>query len=308
MRSVFGLFLGYIFSNAIILVILFSLFIKKFNFNRISLPFLKEAIKYSFPLIWTELSLLLLNFGDRYVLQFFMGSEAVGIYSAGYNVSNMAHSFLATPLRLAIIPMYLSLWNTRGEDETKDFLSRILNYYFMLGIPILIGLTWFGEEIIVLLATSKFQESAIIIPFIIVSLILYGTQPILAAGIYIYKRTVILMYLSLSAGLINLLLNFFLIPKFGVLGASYATLITNILLVLAIIISSYRLLSIRIQINPIFGYIFLSIIIVYIVSQITSETIPGLLLKIFITALVYMLCIIVCDKELREKALSVIKS
>ncbi len=308
MKNLYGLFLGYLVSEVLIFLALLSIFIKKMKITRISLTFLKEALKYGFPLIWMELSNMILNFGDRYLIQLYMGSEAVGVYSVAYNLSGMAESFLTSPLRLAIIPLYIHIWNKNGEKETKMFLNNTLNYYFMLGLPIAIGLSWFGKEIIILLATSKFQESATVIPYIIFSQILYGSNIIFAAGLRIYKRTTILMYLSLVSCLVNIFLNVILIPKFGILGAAYATLIAYMFLTSLIIKSSYNYLKIKLDINKILKYAFISILTMFLLSLFMVGSIKGLMMKIIVGVLVYFLFIFLLDKEIRDKAFLMLKS
>jgi O-antigen/teichoic acid export membrane protein len=307
MKNLYGLFLGYAFFEIIIFLALFALFIKKIYINKISFPFLKEALSYSFPLIFAELLDLILVFGDRYLIQFYMGPEAVAVYSVGYSISTMTQSILAIPLRLAIIPMYLSTWNRDGEKETKRFLKNTLNYYFMLGIPIILGLSLFGKEIVTLFATSKYQESSIIIPYIITPLILYGAYVVYGAGLYIYKRTKILMYLTLLSGIINISLNIVLIPSCGILGAAYATLISYLVAVFLIILISYKYLIVRIQIISIVKYTLLSMLVMYFISHFESKSIKELLIKIVIGSICYLFGICILEKQIRQKVLFFVK-
>jgi O-antigen/teichoic acid export membrane protein len=284
-----GVLLGWAIADGIRMLFLFSLFADKIKIHFRSSPFLIEAIRYSFPLIWMEMANMILNFGDRYLLQYFMGSAAVGVYSAGYNLSSMAQSFLSSPLRLAVIPIYLSMWNKQGEKETKLFLSNVLKYYFMFGIPIMVGLSWFGGEVITLLATAKYREAQVIIPFILMSLLLYGTYPIFSAGLRIQKKTTSLMYLTFLAGLLNIILNTFFIPKFGLMGAAYATLIAY-----------------AFYISPILKYLIISVITVLLVSNISGESIRMFMVKMTAGILIYFSGIFIIEKNIRMKFVSLV--
>ena len=306
MRNLRGLFLGFALSDALMLAFLFLLFLNKMKLSRISLPFLKEAVKYSFPLIWMELSTMILSFGDRYLIQFFFGYDSVGIYSAGYNLTNMAQSFLTTPLRLAITPVYLQIWNREGKRETVHFLSNSLDYYFMLAVPMMVGMIWFGREIITVLATSKFQESATVIPYIIIPLILHGANVIYGAGFFIQKKTQILMFLALIAGVINIGLNIILIPRFGILGAAYATLVAYLLLSMLIAVNSYKFLKIKLQVRRLLTYLFLSFFTMTTLSFCSIRNIWDLLLMIALGIIVYSSGILVVDARIRRKALSIL--
>lgn len=306
MRNIRGLFLGYAISESIILLALIVLFAKKMNLSSISFDFFKESIRYGFPLIWMELSNMLLNFGDRYLIKYFIGSEAVGVYSAGYNAANMVQAILVAPLRLAVIPMYLKIWNKEGKEETKDFLNHTLDYYFMLGIPIIIGMSWYGKEIITLLASSKYEEAALIIPYIILALVIFGANPIFTAGLRIYKKTTVMMTSSMVAAFINIVLNIFLIPRFGIMGAAYATLIAYVVLIALVLIFSNKYLKINLHLRPILIFTALSVLTMLILSGLPGVGVIDFLVKFVLGTIIYSTGIIFFDKKIRRKLLGLI--
>lgn len=308
--GLYGFFWGYAVTEALNVAILLSLLIaqKKIRIKNFSSSFLKKSIKYGFPLIWFELSNMILSMGDRYLIQFYMGEKAVGVYSAGYNLSDMAQSVISMPLRLAVIPMYLGIWSRDGEDKTKDFLTRSFSYYFMFGIPIIFGMSWFGKEIITLVASSKFQEAHIIIPYIIFPMVVNGALPIYGAGLYIQKKSKVLMYLTFMAGAVNILLNIILIPLYGIMGAAYATLAAYFFLAIMIVVSSYRYLGFRVEISSILRYSVLSVIIMYILSMYSAESMDRMLVKIMIGTVLYFIAVLLTDRNLRMKSISIIKN
>lgn len=295
-----GFVAGWLFSEAVMTIVLLSRYVKKINFSHTSYSFLKEAIFYGFPLIWMELSNMLLNFGDRYLIQYYMGSEAVGVYSAGYNLAVMAQSLLAVPLKLAITPMYLNIWNRDGKEETKKFIDQIFNYYLMVGMPIIIGMSWFGKDIITVLATAKFKEAHVIIPYIILPLIFHGAYPMYAAGLFIAKKTKVLMYITVFSMFVNLLANILLIPYFGILGAAYATSIAYVAVIILLFATSNKYLKIKIEIVPALKYTALSFLIMLSISGFEATNIRKMLVKISMGVILYALGIISMDKTLRN--------
>ncbi len=304
MRSLEGVFIGFALSEVLMLAFLISLFVKKMKLRSISLAFMREALRYSFPLIWMELSNMILNIGDRYLLQFYLGPNSVGIYSAGYNLTNMAQSVLTTPLRLAIAPMYLHIWNRDGKRRTMVFLNDTLDYYFMLAVPITVGMIWYGEEIITVLATSKFRDSAEVIPYIIIPLILHGAYVIYGAGFFIYKKTKILMYLALTAGMVNIGLNMILIPKFGILGAASATLTSFGMLSFLIATISHKFLKVEIRVKRLCLYVLLSFLTMQLLSFYPAGNALQLLARLLIGSILYISGILAVDERLRRKTVS----
>jgi O-antigen/teichoic acid export membrane protein len=298
-KNVKGLFMGYALADALIFVSLVWLFRKYLRHDRISKTFIKEAISYGFPLIWMEISNMLLNFGDRYILNYYSGSLAVGLYSAGYNISDMSRSFLSAPLKLAIVPMFLKVWNKHGTEETRSFLNETMLYYCMIGVPIIVAISWYGKSILSVLASEKYQEASVIVPYILSALIIYGANPILTAGLRIYKKTNSMMAISLISAVVNILLNVCLIPIWGISGAAISTAISYGILVTVAVMISNRYLKIDIPVMKLVLYVILSgisILISYVIP-LKNSIYLGARLLLYIIA--YIMGIILIDMNVR---------
>lgn len=299
-----NIYWGWIVSGGIIMVLLGA---RLLHLQRLSLPhfspsFLKEAVVYGFPLIWAEVSNVMLSVGDRYVLQHYMGSAAVGIYSVGYNTAELIQSLLALPLRFAVIPIYLSLWNTAGEEKTARFLGEALKYYCMLGLPLALGASWFGKDIVTLLSTAKFEEAHTILPYIILPLIVHGAFCIFGAGLNIQKKSTSIMYSTLFASMVNIGLNLVLVPRLGILGAAIATTIAYLMLDILLFVQSYYYLKVPIDLASIAKYAILSMAAIYIASGIGS--VAQVKIKIVLVVVIYAGSLLLFDKGLRAKVSS----
>jgi O-antigen/teichoic acid export membrane protein len=270
----------------------------RLSFTAFSPSFFKQALAYSFPMIWLEVSNSILTLGDRYVLQYVMGAEAVGVYSVGYNTGSLAQSLLARPLRMAIVPMYLALWAAKGTAATTEFLGKALRYYCMLGVPLALTVTWYREEIITLLVTSRFIESAEILPFIIAPLVLYGGYGIFAAGLYIHKKTSVLMYSTIVAAVVNVLLNLVLVPRYGLLGAALATLIAYVVLAVIVYVQANRLVAVPIDLLLIGKVIAFSLAAIGLIEWSASGAWIGV--RLALVGLSYLTLMLALDPGLRR--------
>ncbi len=172
----------------------------------------------------------------------------------------------------------------------------------MFGIPIIIGVSWFGKEIITLLATSKFNGASIIIPYIIAPLIIYGALPIYGAALYIHKKSDILMYITFVSAVLNIILNIALIPIWGILGAAFATLVAYLILSTVALLSSYKYIHLKLDLWQIVKYIGMSVFFVVIVSKFPIIT-NFILIKIGVVIILYCTAILMVDKNIRYKAL-----
>jgi len=301
--GLWGFFLGQIFASVLILLILFFMYLKKglINIKSYSFLFLKEAIKYGFPLIAIEIAKMLLNFGDRYLIQYFLGASYLGTYAAGYNLSNLAISIISNPLRLAVVPLFISIWEKKGAEETKHFLTSIFNFYLMIIIPIIFGLCCLRKEIIVIMASSRYSDAATIIPYIVTSKALHGALYIFGAGLYVKKKTSFLMWLTLVSSFINIILNIFLIPKYGIIGAAFSTLICIIFLSLSTYMISGKFLKIDLARIPLLKYLFLSFLMYVVIIFIPGTKFIEVLGKIVLGATIYLFGLIITDEYVRKK-------
>lgn len=300
----YNIYLGWILSGAMIFTLLFTRLLRqqRLAVGHFSPALLKEAVVYGFPLIWFELSNAILSLGDRYVIQYYLGAAAVGVYSVGYNTADLAQSVLTLPLRLAVIPLYLSLWNGGGEEKTRHFLGQALKYYFMLGIPLALGVSWYSRDLVLLLATEKFIAAHTIVPYIIFPMILYGAFGIYGAGLYIQKKTTHLMSSTLFASAANILLNVLMVPRLGLLGAALATLIAYVLLSILIFWRSSSYLKIPVELSSIGKFGAIAAATVYLVSAVAGSA--QFVLQISIVIVLYSATVLLLDKQLRAKARS----
>lgn len=310
LMGLYGLFIGRMIFGGIILSIIICIFIcqKKLIFTSFSLNFFRKALHYSLPLIGFELATYVLALGDRYLIQYFLKAEAVGVYSAAYNLSQcIAADLLSGPLRLAVVPIYFSIWERYGDEKTCDFLNKVMNYYIIIGIPMIFGFYCLRGEIMTLLASTKFIESKDIIPFVFPGMIIYGAHFIYGAGLYIQKKTTFLFYCIIIAGVVNLTLNIILIPRLGIMGSALATLISYTLLALLIAIKSYSYLKIRIELNKVFLYLGLSVCMALIITSIGGVGLTVTIIKVVLGALFYSTALSFFDSKIRCLALSVLR-
>ena len=293
-----------------ILMLLFVVFMlrrqNKLKLSAFSPGLLFDALRFGVPLIAAQLANHISNIGDRFVIQFLLGTEAVAVYAVGYGLTSHLKSVL-TVIMFVVTPMYVSTWEKHGRGKTEEFLSSVLDYYLMAAIPGMILLSVFGCEIIVLLASAKYESAGVLIPYLATPLVLHGAIAIYTAGIFIHKKTHLILYFTVSAGIINIILNFVLIPAMGIVGAAVATLISYLFLIVLANILSSKFLTIRLNYRGIFNYIVASMVAVLLVRFVNIDMVFGILLKVTIAVLIYSGVMITIDHRIRCKVQMVFK-
>jgi O-antigen/teichoic acid export membrane protein len=127
------------------------------------------------------------------------------------------------PAQLAVVPIIFRLWAEEGRKATVEFVSRVLSYMIAILIPVAALYLVFSREIIVLLASTKYEESAALTPYLLPGVVLGSMNFIFVVGQTIQKNTARLALNVSAVSVLNLVLNLLLIPRLHLVGAALAT-------------------------------------------------------------------------------------
>jgi O-antigen/teichoic acid export membrane protein len=290
-KGVLGFFFG---STLVSFVVVMSLTKRlcrhqTISWKYFSLSFFKKALAYGLPLSILEISHSLLNVGDRYIIQYYLDSFALGLYSGPYTLSMHVVQFIDYPILLAVPVIYFELWSNRGAQAVQTFLKDGLYYFGLIALPTIFGTIAVSKELLVFLASDKFASSSPVIPFVIVGGLIFASSTFFSAGLYIYKKTIIPGSLMLISALINLLLNFLLVPNYGIIGAAFATLIGYTSYVVMVIPASFKYLSYRPDFKALGRCLLYSSAMFIVIMQIhLDHGVVNLFARVLIGCLIYL--------------------
>jgi O-antigen/teichoic acid export membrane protein len=203
--------------------------------TQFSRPLYVELLKFGVPmLIGYELSGIVLSMGARYVIEGTIGETELGLYAAAYNLCQYVQAVVISSVSQAIMPLYMQMWDQKGRAETVDFISRSLRTYALLGAPVIAGLATVGPELLPALASDKYAGATALLPWVIAGMVVDGTGSMLGAGLFIHRKTRIIMGIVVS------------VPRLGILGAAIATLVSYAANALALAVAARHLLRVQI--------------------------------------------------------------
>ena len=267
------------------------------------------SIVFGIPLVGYELAGVILDTGDRVLVQHYLGFQAVGYYSAGYNMANYAAMSLMSPVNLAMMPIYIKLWNTKGAEETSRFLSSALDKFIMAAMGVLAAITVTAKAAVIVLGSKKMQEAYPLLPLLLSGLMLYAMHIFFNAGLIIHKKTMTMAKVISFSAALNVALNIFLIPRIGVKGAAIATLISYAVFLGLIVRASSKVLPLKVDFLACLRYASAAVATVLAVSQIkiTSDFF-SLAVRGAASVAMYMTVLYAIDKNFRELVRSTIES
>ena len=221
-----GYLKGMMYSSLVLVPIFLVIQARIINF-RFVLDMFKSSIFFSLPVLPNLLSAWVLNLSDRIFLEKYFTLKDLGIYSLSYKIASLVLVFSAA-FYSAYSPHFFKVANTNEISIAKKALFKTNTIYVLLILIFSFGIILFSKEIIILLFESEYYSAYKLIPIIVLAYIISQSAGPLNLSIYQNKKTVVVMVNMIIVGVINILLNFLLIPIYGAFGAAYATLITYI--------------------------------------------------------------------------------
>lgn len=202
------------------------LYMKKRDY--ISMDFNKEKIKsilnISLPLIPHVLGGIVIAMSDRLFIEKMVSLEAVGIYSVGYMFGMVVMLFSDAFIKAWGPWFYKNLKNP--TDEKKRKIVKY-SYIYIIGIFVLAVLISLVAELIVpYFVDEKFYNAKEFILWIALGYAVHGVYKIFFPYLVHISRTSFLAFSTLTAAIINLLLNYFFIKYYGAIGAAYSTIVS----------------------------------------------------------------------------------
>lgn len=264
------------------------------------LSFLKKAVTFGAPLVLYELFSVVLADGDRFLVRYYLGVRELGYYSAAYNLSQYLQDALIIPLNLALFPIYMRLWTTKGKQETQTFLSTVLNHFALASIGLVALVTLTAKEGVVLLASQKFQQAYSLLPLLVAALLLAGSKYFIDPGLLIYRKTGVMARIVVYATVVNVILNVLLLPRLGLWGAGLATLLSYVVMIGLTIVASSRFMPIPFHLDRMAKYAVAAVVVVVAFRGVhTGYLLTNVLAKGLLGSLGYLAVVATLDKNAR---------
>ncbi len=196
-----------------------ALYYARGNYTRsVNFPELRSLLRFSAPLVPSSLGYFLTFYMNRFALNFLLTAGDVGLYAVAYRLAspvNMVMNSLSSSLTPLIYSHYRS-------EKTPAALAQIFRLVTAGCLMIILLLSVFANEVLRLMTTAEYYSAVNIIPYIAVSAALAGFY-IFTPGLFITNETWLISAINVGTGILNIGLNFVLIPMLGLTGAALAT-------------------------------------------------------------------------------------
>lgn len=255
-QGILGFFLGGLIASLFVMVIGWFQVRNYWRFDKIYIDLWPQLLRFGSPLVPVSLSMYFMNTSDRWFIQYFHGQDALGIFAVGAKFAMLA-SLAVETFRKAWWPVAMD--SMHSDDGEKTFIL-ISNWYVSIGCIIMLILTFMSPWLVKIFSGPEFHGSWPIVGLLTWKGLLYGFFMICSAGIWKSEKTYLNLYISLFVMIIGTLINWLLVPGYGAIGASFATVLTFFIWILLTIIVSNKLWSIK------FNYLYIFLVFILSIS------------------------------------------
>lgn len=179
-----------------------------------------QMLKYCVPLIPTVILWWIINVSDRYMITYFVGSSANGLYTAASKIPNFVILFSQ---------IFIDAWQLSAVDEQENkearahFFTKVFRVYSGGVFAVASGLILFCQFITKILVSDAFYDSWQYVPILIIATTYSCIVNFLASVYMAEKKSVMSLLTAYSGAVTNIVLNFVFIPIMGANGAALAT-------------------------------------------------------------------------------------
>lgn len=249
--GVIGVFLSSLIGNGLGIVAIFM--ISSTNFAKVfHLSKLIEILKFSIPLIPSNIGYYGSLYLDQILIKHFLGLKEVGIYAVASRIVILT-SLLINAFASALSPL---IYQKHRDSETKRSIEKITRLFLFCVCMLTSTYTLVGHDIIQLFTTHDYAPAARLLPLLGLGYC-FSNLCIFSPGLVIAKKSKIIAFCNLAGCFLNLLGCLFLIPRFGIIGAATATSVSSLLSFIVYFKFSQRLYQIKYAWNKILNATFL---------------------------------------------------
>ncbi|MDK0796559.1 oligosaccharide flippase family protein [Clostridium perfringens] len=195
--------------------------ISQLNFKKVNMKILIRMLKYSIPLVPNSLMWWIMSAGDKYIINYYMGDSANGIFSIAMKL----------PMILSMLyNIFMQAWQLSAVEESESsdktvFYNNVflaISFIMIIFTSIIIIIT---EPLFKLVMSVSFSEAWKYVPLMCIATIINCFATFAGTVYIVSKKSIGAFYTTAIGAIINLVTNFMLIKWLGLQGVAIGTIL-----------------------------------------------------------------------------------
>jgi O-antigen/teichoic acid export membrane protein len=187
---------------------------------------LVKLVEYSWPMVAVAATAMIMQNSDRFLLGSLAGPEMLGIFAVAYNLVERPTTLICNSISTATFPLVVQVLEHQGKEAARIQAGRNGIALLAVSLPACVGLAFTADYVADSLVGPAFRGGvAALIPIMAFTALARGLRShFIDHAFHLSGKPLMMLWTYTPATIANILLNFYLIPRFGMFGAAWAAL------------------------------------------------------------------------------------
>ncbi|MCX9012408.1 MAG: flippase [Candidatus Methanoperedens sp.] len=223
-----GMMYAYLLPTVIVAVVFAGYAVKKLSIQlKDNVVIRKKLFRFSIPLLVTFLSTVIIIRADTLMLGYFKTSEIVGLYNTAVPIAQLLPIFL-TSMGFIYVPISSQLYSKNLVEEMRRNYAVLTKWVLMATLPFFFTIFLFPEAVLTIIFGPSYEHAGSALRILLLGALVQVLTGPNALTLVVAGKTKLNMVDDLIGLIVNISLNFFLIPTMGITGAAIASSISLI--------------------------------------------------------------------------------
>jgi O-antigen/teichoic acid export membrane protein len=222
-----GIFYGMLIGAAVVVIFDIRHIVGRLRGGSFDIRLQREIAGFAAPISLAFLAEYTVASADRLLVQIYLGADALGIYAVSYSIAERAVTSVFLALGIASYPLVVRAFERDGARAARRQALENAELLMTIAIPALGGFCVVSNHVAAVLVGSAFSDrAATLMPPIAVAVFLSALRAHYFSHVqHLTNRTWRLLIALVPAAVLNLALNIILLPRVGLMGGVWASVI-----------------------------------------------------------------------------------
>ncbi len=217
-------FLGAFASILLGVYYLFKIYDKESLKIKINWKWINRGFNVSISFFVGTIAYKVIEFSDRYMIDYYMTKGDVGVYTFFGSIANTMQTLVYTLVIMMYYPKMIELYKDSKLDEfttmSKKFFIEVLIYSFL----IIVGIVLFIHPVLEYMDKVEFVENIDVLWILLAGILVLNLSFVPHYVLFVKHKDIVIRNITILGAVLNIGLNIWLIPLYGLIGAGVATL------------------------------------------------------------------------------------
>ena len=211
-------------------------------------PTTKKMLRFGVQIFGTTATQMINYQADTLLIGYFLTVTDVGYYAVAVGLSRF---FWLVPQAIQTItyPATSEYWANNNHGALNKMIDKSIKYTAYILLPIGLGVGFFAKDIVTLIFGDSFVHAVLPLQILIIGTVIFGLVKAIGSSLPGIGRVDVNFKVTSFGAMVNIILNFLLIPIYGIVGAAIATTTSFVIISLSIIYLTITIMHIKIDVK-----------------------------------------------------------